>query len=647
MKFWSTIFGHAKTKTATQMGVILLGIITVPIISRTLGPNDYGKYALIIAVITFIASYFEFGFFSAGSRLLATSKTDEEEQHILGALYTVAACIAVLFSLTIWGLSFFIDTWLSSNIGPTLRVVAPLAAFFPVQFMIQQIAQGSNRIGRLALITILPGIWTLTAILTLSHLGDISVMTVLTTNMISLILVSVIIVLTFRAKWQKLRQYLTLLTKETKSYGRDVYLGRVIGGSMFDMDKFFISRFVSAASVGYYTLAILVVSPMVILSQSFASTLFKGFAQQDRVPAKVTFFNFVWLVCAALFLIFAGPFVIRLLFTERFAPVSTLMIPLAIAGIFQGLYQPYNNFLGAHGQGKYLRNIALVFAVFSIVFNFILVKYFGAMGAAVATLISNATYFILCLYCYLVYINKRMNDAPKRTSTVAKQYFEDLYKNTPEPWGLARNASQLIRYDDYLRILAPYLNSETEVLDIGCGKGYFTEKYAPRVKHVTAIDISEEAIARAKPAANISYRVESLPVLTAKNASYTLILPLEVLYYLSTTDQQLALSEMNRVLRPEGIALFSVNIGQKPYYQLDELKALLSEHFDILEVHPSYGRLYSFWENKVLILEGTPLAWIPRFWLQQKTLVTLFRTLTRILYRQKGITMAAVLVRKK
>ena len=104
---------------------------------------------------------------------------------------------------------------------------------------------------------------------------------------------------------------------------------------------------------------------------------------------------------------------------------------------------------------------------------------------------------------------------------------------------------------------------------------------------------------------------------------------------------------MNRVLRPEGIALFSVNIGQKPYYQLDELKALLSEHFDILEVHPSYGRLYSFWENKVLILEGTPLAWIPRFWLQQKTLVTLFRTLTRILYRQKGITMAAVLVRKK
>jgi O-antigen/teichoic acid export membrane protein/SAM-dependent methyltransferase len=653
MNFWRSFFSQAKTKTAkqtgllflAQMGVILLGIITVPIISRTLGPDDYGKYALVLAVVTFIASFFEFGFFSAGARLLATAKDEKEERDILGGLYFVAAAIAVFFALTIWILSFFIDRWLSSNIGSTLQIIAPLAAFFPVQFMIQQIAQGSNRIGRLAAVTILPGLWMLAAILTLSHVGNITVLTVLTANMISLFLVAVLVLFTFRASWKRLWKSVRLLSRETKSYGRDVYIGRVIGGSMFDLDKFFISRFVSAASVGYYTLAILVVSPMVILSQSFASTLFKGFAQQDRVPAKVTFFNFLWLVCAAVFLILVGPFVINLLFTERFAPVSGLLLPLAVAGIFQGMYQPYNNFLGAHGQGKYLRNISFVFALFSVVFNFILVRQFGAMGAAVATLISNATYFSLCLYCYLIYIQRNSSDGPSHA--FSKEYFEELYKNTREPWGLDRNASQLVRYDAYLKLLAPYLHKEAAVLDIGCGKGYFTQKYAPLVKKVVGIDISEEAVRQGQPGPNVEYKVGSLPKLEFKDQSFDIALPLEVLYYLTEEEQHIALHEISRVLTPAGIALFSVNIGRKPYYQLDELKALLSKDFEILIIQPGFGRLYTFWENKILILEPTPLGGLTRIWLKQRWLVPFFQALSRLIYGRKGITMAAVLVRNK
>ena len=38
----------------------------------------------------------------------------------------------------------------------------------------------------------------------------------------------------------------------------------------------------------------------------------------------------------------------------------------------------------------------------------------------------------------------------------------------------------------------------TEVLEIGCGDGRFTWRYADRATHVTAIDPFEDGIARAK-----------------------------------------------------------------------------------------------------------------------------------------------------
>lgn len=630
---------------AAQVGVILLGVITVPIISRTLGPDDYGKYALVLAVITFTASFFEFGFFSAGARLLAISKSEKEERGVLGSLYFVAAFIALFFAVTLWIVSFWIDGWLSSHIGPTLRMIAPLAAFFPIQFMIQQIAQGSNRIVRLAAAIILPGVWTLAAILILSKTGHITVFNVLTVNALGLILLTLFILTTFPAQWPGIRSNLKKLTKETRSYGRDVYLGRVIGGSMFDLDKFFISYFVSTASVGYYSLAILAVSPMVILSQSFATTLFKGLAQQDRVPAKAIVLNFLWLIGAAIFIILAGPWLIHFLFTDRFAPVSALLLPLAIAGVFQGLYQPYNYFLGAHGQGRYLRNSAFVFALFSVVFNYLLVKHFGTIGAAFATLVSNLSYLSLCLYCYQLYLNK--NGSSSSRTTYSKEYFEQLYKGTSEPWGLDKRASQLVRYEQYLNLLEPYFNHKQKVLDIGCGKGYFTKTFANRVANVTCIDISEEAIRQGIPAKNIHYQVGSLPVLDFEDAVFDLALPLEVIYYLSTEEQKRALSEIDRILNKNGHVLFSVNIGPKPYFRVAEFTQLVETHFDILVAQPVYGRLYRFWEQKALTVETTPLGSIARTWLEWKTPVQFFNWLSRLIYGEKGITLLAVLARKR
>lgn len=78
-----------RTKTARQTGILYgskilgmaLGFVTTIIVTRSLGPTQYGVLVFILSVITFSSLFFEFGFFSAGARLLAISRSLSENSN--------------------------------------------------------------------------------------------------------------------------------------------------------------------------------------------------------------------------------------------------------------------------------------------------------------------------------------------------------------------------------------------------------------------------------------------------------------------------------------------------------------------------------------------------------------------------------------
>src|ERR1700743_3427891 len=84
-----------------QVLAIMLGIITTPVVTRALGPTDYGRYVAALAVVSFVATFFDFGFFVSGSRLLAHSDNREEEHRIFAGLLSLAVIEAVLFGVLI------------------------------------------------------------------------------------------------------------------------------------------------------------------------------------------------------------------------------------------------------------------------------------------------------------------------------------------------------------------------------------------------------------------------------------------------------------------------------------------------------------------------------------------------------------------
>lgn len=398
----------SKTKTAKQTGILYgsqilrmaLGLISAPIVTRVLGPEKYGIFAFILAVIGFISLFFEFGFFSAGARLLAVSKDKEKDQELIGALTLITVGISLSFFLVLFIFSFFVDSIFHTTGGNILRIVSILAAIFPFQYMLQEICRGANEIRKMAIANIVPKLWYLAGLLIVVSFFQLNIVLVLILNFTGIIAVVILIIYSLNPKFNNLKENFRAIWKETKEYGFHTYIGRVAGTSTYNLDKIFISYFVDTVSVGFYNLAMIITSPMVLLSQALSTSLFKGFANRNRIPRKVILFNFVWLTSCVIGLTLLAKFIVVFLFSDQYFPVVPLILPLAIAGFFHGMYQPYNMFLGAHRKGKWLRNMAFIFSGTNLILNYILIQLWGAMGAAVATLIACIVWYILCIYYY-------------------------------------------------------------------------------------------------------------------------------------------------------------------------------------------------------------------------------------------------------
>jgi Na+-driven multidrug efflux pump len=73
---------------------------------------------------------------------------------------------------------------------------------------------------------------------------------------------------------------------------------------------------------------------------------------------------------------------------------------IAIGSAIHGMGDYFNRFLGAHGQGKQLRNGAFVVGAVNILGYFILIKFFGIDGAAITKLAAGLIYCSMMIFYY-------------------------------------------------------------------------------------------------------------------------------------------------------------------------------------------------------------------------------------------------------
>ena len=180
------------------------------------------------------------------------------------------------------------------------------------------------------------------------------------------------------------------------------------------------------------------------------------------------------------------------------------------------------------------------------------------------------------------------------------EWFENKFKlSSGDPWGHNWRGVEQYRHERVIKFIVKYILKENNtydglnILDIGCATGDFTKRLYELNKNVIGIDISKIAIERAKTKYNyIDFRNCSLPELHIQGRSFDLITCLEVIYYLDEHLKKNFLIEIKKLLNRGGKALVTSKIGEKPYFEPEELISLLSDNSFKVKAIAYYGNSF-------------------------------------------------------
>jgi len=172
---------------------------------------------------------------------------------------------------------------------------------------------------------------------------------------------------------------------------------------------------------------------------------------------------------------------------------------------------------------------------------------------------------------------------------LGREYFEDLYEASPDPWGFETSPYERRKYERTLSALAPRRRTYHRALEVGCSIGVFTAMLAPLCEELLAVDVSEKAVAVAKERLNnlphVSVERLTLPEETPEGP-FDLIVASEVLYYWPQEVVLEALRRFEGILAPEGVLVAVHWRKETRTYPLqgDEVHKLLVRHTRLANV---------------------------------------------------------------
>lgn len=138
-------------------------------------------------------------------------------------------------------------------------------------------------------------------------------------------------------------------------------------------------------------------------------------------------------------------------------------------------------------------------------------------------------------------------------TTLPSNYFEDVYRNSEDPWSFETSPYEKAKYEDTIASLPKPMYEN--VLEIGCSIGVLTAMLAPRCKKLLATDISEAPLKKArqrlKDVPNVIFQQAAMPGDYPED-TFDLVVMSEVGYYLSKEDLAEAKEKIILSLRPQG-----------------------------------------------------------------------------------------------
>jgi O-antigen/teichoic acid export membrane protein len=369
-------------------------------LASVLGPEEFGRYALALAFLTFSSFFMDFGYFASGAALLADTRDQDLRSGYAGALIVLGAATSMLFVGIVIALGLTVDLIFPDQVGSLLVVTALAAPALVAPLFVDQILKASARVHLLGAWQALPRAIFLGAIVAGGALGQLTALVALASYLLAGIVGAVIVLVAVRPQLKALRPRLDEIVAAQRSFGRDLYVGKLANLASYNSDRLLLGYFRDAQAVGHYSLAISFAGLVTMFGQSVAAAAFTTFAQRRPISAALLKWNAFGIVVTGAIVLSVGELVIFRFLGPAFAPVATLLVFCLLANAAQAAYQPYNSWLLVNALGVDLKRLLLTVAAINLVANVTLIPIAGATGAALASIIGMTAYLLTAIAIY-------------------------------------------------------------------------------------------------------------------------------------------------------------------------------------------------------------------------------------------------------
>jgi O-antigen/teichoic acid export membrane protein len=366
---------------ASQIFMLLNGLLYTYLIANSLGPEEYGIFIYILSFITILVSIF--GLDIASEVMNIFTSRYRSKKLFFGIMKIQNAVTIPLFIALLFFTPFFAGFLLKGSAG-ILRIAALIVMLYPVSLLFNSCLKGHKMFGKVLKVAVIENAANLALAFAFVIALNMGIEGAIYAKIISFAVgigISAFYITGTRFEERHFER------KEAISYGKIGFVRNFVVKGTKMIQLFFIGAFIDPISMGFYYFMEKIFSyvtkiPVVSIDEVFIP-FFGDKADNPEVLSNYVSLNFKAVFCLsiifALLLFILAP-VMTLYIFPKFTG-SLYMVPyFALNVALSGMLIPFGNAYRILNKNKYLLLLSVVSTLNMVVAGYFLISNFGTVG---------------------------------------------------------------------------------------------------------------------------------------------------------------------------------------------------------------------------------------------------------------------------
>lgn len=399
-----TFFKNTILTFSRQVLSILIGVVTVIIIARVLGPEGQGEYTLLTLFATLLFTFLNFGFNVSSTYYIG--KGNIYDEHTIWKTNLIVMSFLSILSILAGGfvIIFLKDLFFSSISTSYLSIMLLILPFFFLLNFVQSIFLGYQNFDVINISAILTQLLILILTFLFLNVFHMNVLGAILAFIISNIIISILLVILLLKKYHlsiKKGVFSIPFAKDAFNYGIKVHISNLVSFFNYRADTFLIAYFSNPLSVGIYNVAVSIAERLWIVSQSVSNVLFPKISsmsnndEKDYLTTMLTRNVLLISIITSIILVLISDFLILLLFGSAYEDAALPLKILMPGIVFLSVDRILSNDLSGRGKPEMSMYTSITTIILNIILNIILIPKYGLSGAAFSTSLSYTVAFII------------------------------------------------------------------------------------------------------------------------------------------------------------------------------------------------------------------------------------------------------------